>query len=779
MIKKTIIILMFVLCLTASGLIYGAIPASERAALIALYNAAAGDDWTDNTGWKDGTLESDGFAAPGSEGNWYGIGVYEDHVISVGLSRNNLVGTLPAELGNLVQTYWLAVDQNQLTGSIPPGLGNLSEMQYLSISYNELTGSIPPELGNLSVLMYIRAQYNQLTGSIPPELGNLDNLKHLFLHNNQLSGTIPGELGNMDKLKNLYLQDNGLTGSIPAGLGNFSGLETLYLQNNELSGGIPPELGNLSNLHSLSLAGNQLIGAIPVSIGNLLNLGRLDMGYNGLYNDNAVFQQFLDEKDPDWEATQTVAPADVSAAAVSSSSVTVSWTPVAYSGDTGGYLVYYGAASGGPWTYAGKTSDKSTASYTVTGLLQGRTYYFVVKTRTDAHGNNPNTVESEYSAEASAETSTIPPGQDQAPFGAMELPPAGGGPVSGSIAVSGWALDDVKVTAVKIYNGTGSSRGYIGDAVLVEGARPDVELAYPQYPNNRKAGWGYMLLTNFLPNGGSGSTTLQAVALDYLGHETVLGTRTIVWDNINAVNPIGAIDTPGQGGTAQGTAYRNNGWVLAAVANSIPADGSTINVYVDGMDLGNPTYGIYREDIYGLFYGYANRDGAGAYLDLDTTAYDNGVHTIYWTATDGAGNTEGIGSRYFTIDNAGIREQSTPLPLLTAAGASGPARVLRGYGKAEEQMVCPDYNGNIKIGSRPMERVVIGLENMALRRGYLAVNGQLRSLPTGSTLDRETGIFYWQPGPGFMGTFRFVFVAEGPGNEKYRVDMTVNIVPVR
>ena len=42
--------------------------------------------------------------------------------------------------------------------------------------------------------------------------------------------------------------------------------------------------------------------------------------------------------------------------------------------------------------------------------------------------------------------------------------------------------------------------------------------------------------------------------------------------------------------------------------------------------------------------------------------------------------------------------------------------------------------------------------------GYLVVGEQLRELPIGSTLDKENGIFYWQPGPGFIGEYRFVFI---------------------
>jgi hypothetical protein len=54
-----------------------------------------------------------------------------------------------------------------------------------------------------------------------------------------------------------------------------------------------------------------------------------------------------------------------------------------------------------------------------------------------------------------------------------------------------------------------------------------------------------------------------------------------------------------------------------------------------------------------LFPGYANSSGAAGYFYLDTRAYKNGVHTIQWVATDDAGNTDGIGSRYFTIQNTG------------------------------------------------------------------------------------------------------------------------------
>ena len=48
------------------GFVSGAIPASERAALLALYNSTNGDQWWTNDGWRTPPLHTDGFAVPGT-----------------------------------------------------------------------------------------------------------------------------------------------------------------------------------------------------------------------------------------------------------------------------------------------------------------------------------------------------------------------------------------------------------------------------------------------------------------------------------------------------------------------------------------------------------------------------------------------------------------------------------------------------------------------------------------------------------------------------------------
>ena len=114
---------------------------ADRAALVALYNATDGDNWTNNTNWlSDEPIDE-----------WLGVKTDDDgRVTYLTLSRNNLVGPLPAELGSLSNLTWLTLQDNPLTGTIPPELGNLSNLRTLQLHSNQLTGQIPAELGNLS-----------------------------------------------------------------------------------------------------------------------------------------------------------------------------------------------------------------------------------------------------------------------------------------------------------------------------------------------------------------------------------------------------------------------------------------------------------------------------------------------------------------------------------------------------------------------------------------------------------------------------------------------------
>jgi hypothetical protein len=385
--------------------------------------------------------------------------------------------------------------------------------------------------------------------------------------------------------------------------------------------------------------------------------------------------------------------------------------------------------------------------------------------------------------------------------------PANGAVVSGSIAVSGWALDDLGVSRVAIYRdpvaGEGAAQVYLGDATFVPGARPDVEAAFPAIATRARAGWGYLLLTNMLPNQGNGTFNLYAYADDADKNRTLLGVRTISAVNASAIVPFGAIDTPDQGAVISGSGYVNFGWALTPQPKLIPFDGSTINVVVDGVPVGNVTsYNLARSDVSGLFPGRKNSSGPVGYRVIDTTALSEGLHTIAWVVTDDAGQATGIGSRYFTVQN------SAWLPSLKTASAfalppafskaeipladsttAAPARIDGvdiGRKAASLTTLPTDADGTRTIDLRPLQGLELTLGNEAAQAftpadacapaydGYLAANGELRALPIGSSLDR-TGTFYWQPGPGFFGSYQLVFVRTACDGTRARIPVTVRI----
>lgn len=130
----------------------------DRPALVALYNATGGPNWSNNANWlSDRPL-----------GEWHGVTTHAN--------------------GRVAE---IRLAQNRLSGTIPPQLGDLNLLARLSLSQNGLHGPIPPELGRLSSLTSLELNSNRLTGRIPPELANLQNLSRLYLSQNFLAGCIP------------------------------------------------------------------------------------------------------------------------------------------------------------------------------------------------------------------------------------------------------------------------------------------------------------------------------------------------------------------------------------------------------------------------------------------------------------------------------------------------------------------------------------------------------------------------------------------------------------
>ena len=222
--------------------------ATDRDALVALYNATDGDNWRDNTNW----LSNEPL------GQWHGVTTNSDgRVTKVVLPRNDLAGELPDDLGILRRLTHLVLWDNDLSGEIPEALGDLSDLECLSLWSNDLSGEIPGVLGDLTNLTQLDLLGNDLDGSIPAVLGDLTNLRRLHLAENDFSGSIPSSLGNLTSLESLYLFRNDLTSQIPSSLTSLTNLDWLYMSENDFTGCIPAGLRNvpnhdLGNLSSLS-----------------------------------------------------------------------------------------------------------------------------------------------------------------------------------------------------------------------------------------------------------------------------------------------------------------------------------------------------------------------------------------------------------------------------------------------------------------------------------------------------------------------------------------------
>ncbi len=422
------------------------IPDSECQALYALYNTTGGNQWYLSANWLSSEPVED----------WHNVTVENGHVVEIDLYNNGLTGTIPSELSELNYLRLLELTTNSITGEIPPELGNLTNLEELSLGSNELTGeipvelttlpelrvlslggnelsgNIPPELGNLSTLRVLSLGANELSGNIPPELGNLSLLTELSLFGNELTGEIPPELGNLTNLTQwLALSNNKLTGEIPPELGNLTNLIHLSLFTNWLTGEIPPELGNLTNIEEINLFYNCLTGPIPPELGNLTKLRKLHLSSNNLSGDLPAFfanppdyisleWNCLYSSDPDILAAvenkhaegfisrQTLTPENISAAVVTDSGnaenrIEVSWDPISYTADPGGYQVFYRKTGATEFHYGGMTHNKEANCFRVCNLDPDAEYEFMVNAVTWQHKYNKSDL---YSLDSSRVTAT-------------------------------------------------------------------------------------------------------------------------------------------------------------------------------------------------------------------------------------------------------------------------------------------------------------------------------------------------------------------------------------
>jgi titin len=463
------------------------------------------------------------------------------------------------------------------------------------------------------------------------------------------------------------------------------------------------------------------------------------------------------------------------------------------------------ASSNSPWLTVSPTSGNGSATLTVSVTPSG------LSSMTAADMSSLGSVGGSINVTATG-TSNNPgsvvvtlllfgQGMSSAPFGSFDTPTDGTTGVSGSIAVSGWALDDEAVSAVRILRApvAGEAPGQlvaIGNATLIDGARPDVAAANASRPLPTRGGWGYLILTNMLPNQGNGTFTLYAYADDVDGHSTLLGTKTIACDNADAPAPFGAIDVPIQGATVSGV-VANFGWVLSqGNGRADPPGGGTVTVFIDGVAAGSPGGWTSRSDLSTLFPSsqYSGVSTALGVFSFDSTTLADGIHTLAWIVTDAKGGTAGVGSRFFSVFNGAnaVVAASAAAPVAArvsavAASAAGTlpsdtGRLLVRRGGAADaplQTVAAGANGGFSLTVEELEPVTFTLDDPASGdfSAYLRGTDGLAPLPLGSQFDATSRQFTWHPGPGFVGQYALAFVRSSAGKPVAQVDVTITLLP--
>ena len=104
---------------------FGQVSPAEKKALIKLYHATKGNQWL--TTWDLKTPVK----------TWYGVKVENDHVVELNLQGNNLKGSLPEAMGDLVYLQKLNLSFNTLTGIIPSTIGSLQYLKSLEFFLNK------------------------------------------------------------------------------------------------------------------------------------------------------------------------------------------------------------------------------------------------------------------------------------------------------------------------------------------------------------------------------------------------------------------------------------------------------------------------------------------------------------------------------------------------------------------------------------------------------------------------------------------------------------------
>ncbi|KAK9672536.1 hypothetical protein RND81_12G106600 [Saponaria officinalis] len=207
---------------------------------------------------------------------------------SLGLSYNQVWGSIPDKIKTLSSLRELRVGNNQLNGTISQDLGGLSMLETLNLYSNSLKAVLTSDhlsklskLSSLNLGRNIDVVVNISADWIPPF-----QLKKLELHSCKVGPDFPMWLTTQKHLIAINLYGASISGTIPVSFFNSlsSKLEFLIMPHNMMNGVLPDVSITFDIPPRIDLSSNNFHGAIPPFLRNVSILG---------LNNNSLFQGLI------------------------------------------------------------------------------------------------------------------------------------------------------------------------------------------------------------------------------------------------------------------------------------------------------------------------------------------------------------------------------------------------------------------------------------------------------------------------------------------------------
>ena len=99
-----------------------------------------------------------------------------------------------------------------LSGTLPTEVAHCSLLDTLQFGYSPISGSLPSQIGTLLQLKFLVGFDSLLSGTIPEELYNASSLQHFVFGLTFLQGTISSRIGLLEDLKTFLVEEAGNVG---------------------------------------------------------------------------------------------------------------------------------------------------------------------------------------------------------------------------------------------------------------------------------------------------------------------------------------------------------------------------------------------------------------------------------------------------------------------------------------------------------------------------------------------------------------------------------------